>query len=219
MGFLRSFFGSSQNEIWGQIAEDIGGEYLDRGFWKTNELLLDTFAVSNGKSSTPCTRMRAPFINNDGLYFKVYRESVFSGNGRFFGMQDIQIGDPGFDDPLVVKGNNEAKIRQLLADPNLKKLIAEQSQISFEIRDDEGWFGTAFPSGVDELYFQRVGGHERCRGVEGVVSTVLPDLAPSGPDRPGLRGRSGGGAVAGSDTMRPAIAVDLSIREWNRRGL
>lgn len=27
----------------------------------------------------------------------------------------------------------------------------------FEIRDDEGWFGSTFPEGVDELYFQCVG--------------------------------------------------------------
>lgn len=134
--------------------------------WTTNELryrhgewelLLDTYTVSTGKSSTTYTRMRAPFINKDGLYFKVYRESLFSGVGRYFGMQDIKIGDPGFDDPFVVKGNNTAKIRQMLDDPNLQKLIADQSQISFEIRDDEGWFGTDFPQGVDELYFQRLG--------------------------------------------------------------
>lgn len=166
MGFLRSVFGPSQNEIWSQIATDIGGEYIDQGFWKTNELryrhaewelLLDTFTVSTGKSSTTYTRMRAPFVNKDGLYFKVYRESIFSGAGRFFGMQDLQIGNPFFDDAFVIKGNNEAKVRLLLADPNLQELIDQQSQISFEIRDDEGWFGATFPEGVDELYFQRVG--------------------------------------------------------------
>ena len=166
MGFLRSIFGPSQDEIWGQIAADIGGEYIDKGFWSTNELcyqhgewelLLDTFTVSNGKSSTTYTRMRAPFVNKDGLYFKIYREGLFSGMGRFFGMQDLQIGDPYFDDAFVIKGNHPEKIRQLLADANLKRLVDQQPRISLEIRDDEGWFGASFPDGVDELYFQRVG--------------------------------------------------------------
>lgn len=121
------------------------------------ELLLDTYTVSNGKSSTTYTRMRVPFVNKDGLYFKIYRESLFSGIGRYFGMQDIKIGNPDFDDAFVIKGNNEAKIRQLLADPKMKQLIDRQSRISFEIRDDEGWFGADYSSGVDVLYFQRVG--------------------------------------------------------------
>lgn len=166
MGFLRSIFGPSQEEIWGQIAADIGGEYIDKGFWTANELryrhgewelLLDTFTVSNGKSSTTYTRMRAPFVNKDGLYFKIYREGLFSGMGRFFGMEDLEIGDSYFDDAFVIKGNNLAKIRQLLADPNMQQLIDQQSRISLEIRDDEGWFGGSFPEGVDELYFYRVG--------------------------------------------------------------
>lgn len=166
MGFLRSVFGPSQNEIWGQIAADIGGDYIDKGFWSTNELryrhgewelLLDTYTVSNGKSSTTFTRMRAPFVNKDGLYFKIYREGLFSSMGRFFGMQDLEVGDPYFDDAFVIKGNNLDKIRELLADPDLKKLIDHQSRISLEVRDDEGWFGGDFPEGVDELYFQRVG--------------------------------------------------------------
>jgi len=94
MGLLRSVFGPSQNEIWGQIAADIGGDYIDKGFWSTNELryrhgewelLLDTYTVSNGKSSTTYTRLRAPFVNKDGLYFKIYRE------GRFFLPWDVSL--------------------------------------------------------------------------------------------------------------------------------
>jgi hypothetical protein len=33
-------------------------------------------------------------------------------------------------------------------------LIEMQPNISLEVKDDEGWFGTEFPEGVDELYFQ-----------------------------------------------------------------
>ncbi|MFT4691193.1 MAG: DUF3137 domain-containing protein [Verrucomicrobiia bacterium] len=170
MSFLKSIFGPSQDEIWSQIAAEIGGDYIDGGFWNKSELrfrhgewelLLDTYTVStsNGKtsSSTTYTRLRAPFVNKDDLYFKIYREGFFATVGKFFGMQDINIGDPYFDDSFVIKGNQEVKIRQLLADAELKKLIDRQPQVHLEIRDDEGWFGGDFPEGTDELYFQRVG--------------------------------------------------------------
>lgn len=102
-------------------------------------------------------RLRAPFVNKDGLYFKIYREGIFSSVGKFFGMQDLEVGDPFFDDSFVIKGNNQQQLIRLLSDPKLKDRIHDQSRISLEIRDDEGWFGPDFSGGVDELYFSRVG--------------------------------------------------------------
>jgi hypothetical protein len=106
MSLLRSIFGPSKDEIWSSIAKDIGGKYIDGGFWKKDvlryrhrdwEILLDTYTQSSGSgsnhSSTTYTRMRAPFVNKDGLYFKIYRKGIFSSIGRFFGMQDLEIGD------------------------------------------------------------------------------------------------------------------------------
>ena len=166
MSFLRSIFGPSKEEIWSQIAADIGGEFIDGGFWGRDALVyehgewtivLDTYTVSTGKSSTTFTRLRAPFVNRDGLYFKVYREGFLSGMGRFFGMQDIEIGDPFFDDHFVIKGNDTERIRLLLEDDRLKELIDQQPRIMLEVRDDEGWFGAKFTEDTDELYFCRIG--------------------------------------------------------------
>lgn len=166
MGFLGSMFGPSKDEIWSQVAAEIGGEYQDGGFWGKDELrcrsgewemVLDTYTVSTGKSSTTYTRMRAPFANKDGLYFKVYREGFFSGIGKLFGMQDIQIGDSFFDDAFVIKSNSAAKIQQLLNLPDVKRLIEAQPRISLEIKDDDGLFGASFPAGTDMLYFSCVG--------------------------------------------------------------
>ena len=167
MSLLRSIFGPSKDEIWSQIATDIGGEYVDGGFWKSGvlryqhgewELLLDTYTVNSGDNHhTTYTRMRAPFVNKDGLYFKIYREGFFSGIGKFFGMQDLNIGDRYFDDSFVIKGNDPDKLKRLLADEQLKQLMDVQPRIGLEIRDDEGWFGQHFPDGVDQLCFTCVG--------------------------------------------------------------
>lgn len=125
------------------------------------QLLLDTYTVTtntgNSSSSTTYTRMRAPFINKDDLQFKIYRSGLFSPLGKLFGMQDIEIGDPLFDDQFIIKGNNPSKIGMLLYDPKLRNLIQNQPRIHLEIKDDEGWFGKSFPEGVDELYFRCVG--------------------------------------------------------------
>ena len=166
----KSIFGPSKDEIWTQIAADIGGEFIDGGFWGKDvlvykhgewQILLDTYTVtvSVGSSitSTTYTRMRAPFVNKDDLYFKISREGFFSSVGKFFGMQDIEIGDPFFDKQFVIKGNKPEKIKLLLADDRIKELCQTQPKIHLSIKDDEGWFGTDFPDGVDELYFRCVG--------------------------------------------------------------
>ena len=163
---LFSFFGPSKAEIWSQMAAEIGAEYRAGGWLKGDgvifrhgewSLVLDTYTVRSKNSSTTYTRLRAPFVNKDGLYFKIYREGVFSSVGKFFGMQDLEIGDPYFDEQFVIKGNDHQQLVRLLADDELKELIREQSRITLEIRDDEGWFGADFADGVDELYFCRVG--------------------------------------------------------------
>ena len=202
MGLLRDIFGPSKNEIWSQIAAEVGGEFKKDGAMKSGgircqhqqwELILDTFVVSNGKSSTPYTRMRAPFVNKDDLYFKIYRKSIFTGIRSFFGMHDIEIGDPYFDDEFVIKGNNAQKIRELLADPQLKDLMNRQPRISLEIKDDEGFFGTRFPEGVDQLVFQAVGVMKDVENVKeifelfAVVLERLVRIDSAYEDDPGVR--------------------------------
>ncbi len=166
MDIFGSFFGPSKDEIWGKIADDIGGSYEDSGFFGGDvlrycsgqwEITLDTYTVNSGRSSQTYTRMRAPFVNKDGLYFKIYREGVFAAIAKTFGMQEIELGDTFFDLDFIIRGNNSDKIKQLLSDESLKALIRYQPNISLEIKDDEGWFGGSFPDGVDELYFECYG--------------------------------------------------------------
>ena len=78
-------FGPSQNEVWSQIARDIGGEHIESGFWQKGslryrhdgwEILLDTYTEthSSGESTTSSTytRMRSPYISQSNFSFKLY---------------------------------------------------------------------------------------------------------------------------------------------------
>ena len=41
MSKRKSIFGHSKDEIWGQIATDIGGEFIEGGFWG-KDVLIDS---------------------------------------------------------------------------------------------------------------------------------------------------------------------------------
>ena len=167
MCIRRSIFGPSKDEIWRQIASDVEGEFIDGGFWGENavtynhgewRIILDTRKVSTytGTMMTTVqyTRMRAPFINKDGLYFDISHEGFFSSIGKLLGRQDIVIGERYFDDRFLIKGNNPEKIKLLLADDRIRELFRKQPRVHLRIKDDEGMFGADFPDGVDELYFE-----------------------------------------------------------------
>jgi hypothetical protein len=166
MGAFRNWFGPSKDEVWGQLSREIRADFVEGGFWRGSKVqaavkewtvTLDTYTVSTGKSQITYTRMRAPYVNKDGFRFKIYRKGFFSNLAKLLGMEDVDVGYPRFDDDFIIQGNDADKLRLFFADPAIRQLIEIQPAISLEVKDDEGWFGTRFPEGVDELHFQVVG--------------------------------------------------------------
>lgn len=160
MSVLKKWFHDSRPEIWQKLSRELGGEYT-KGTWKGGErlevrhgewiLTLDTYVVPVGKAYVPMSRMRAPFVNADGLRVRLHRESFLTPLGRLLGMQDLQIGVRDFDEAFVIKGNDERKVRAFLANEKLRALLLAEKDVQFSVEDDEGWFGTKFPENTDEL--------------------------------------------------------------------
>lgn len=189
MSILRNVFGPSKKEIWESLSEQTGSLFVEGGLFKGADkviakhddwtITLDTYTVSNGKSSTTFTRMRAPYVNADGFRFSIYRSGIFSEMGKSLGFQDIDIEDEEFDSNFVIKSTDEEKIRSLLNDPRIRELIDLQSRFHLEVKDDEGWFRKSFPEGVDELYFSVPGiikDVEQLKGLFNVFSGILDRL-------------------------------------------
>jgi len=186
------WFGPSQDEIWGRLSEEIGAQFAPGGFWKRAKvqkqvdrwtILLDTFNRNQGKHNHVVTRLRAPFINPDGFRFTFYQAGPLSALGRVLGMQDVEIGDPEFDDAFVVKGNDESRLVDLFADPKLRDLFASLPRMRLEVKDSEGWFGPTFPPDADELYLTTGGvlkDLDQLKGCFAVFSALLHRLCVIG---------------------------------------
>lgn len=154
------WFGPGTEEIWGQLCKEIGGELDRNGRWKGLKvklhvepwtIVLDNYTVSDGETSTTYTRLRVPFVNPAGFRFQVYRKGPLSGLAKILGMQDIEVGDPEFDEAFIIKSNDEGTVRELLADASIRQKIQALPRFQLEIKDNEGWFGTTFPEYADEL--------------------------------------------------------------------
>jgi len=159
-------FGPDKEEVWRQLCQEIGAEFVEGGFWKGNKvqvhvqpwtITLDTHTVSTRDTNVTYTRMRAPYVNQEGFRFTIYRKGFFSELGKLLGMQDIEVGDTEFDEAFIIKGNDVARVQNLFADARLRELVKVQPTIRLDVKDSEGWFGPKFPENVDELHFQVVG--------------------------------------------------------------
>lgn len=191
MGLLRELFAPSQNEIWSQLSQEIGASHQGDFFTKGKVVLshrqwqitLDTYTVHTGQTFTVYTRIRAPYVNQNGFRFTIYRASAFSWLRKLLGMQDVEIGDGFFDKDFIVQSSSEDIIKQLLTNLNIRRLMERQPDIHFQVKDDEGWFGQTFPEGVDELYFEASGiitDKQRLKELFDLFSLVLDELCRSG---------------------------------------
>jgi hypothetical protein len=186
------WFGPNKDEVWKRLSQEIGAEFVDGGTWKASKvqahvgpwtITLDTYKVSDGHTTATYTRMRAPYINPDRFRFTIYRRGFFSDLGKMLGMQDIEVGNPEFDEAFIIKGNDEPKVQALFSDRRIQELIQAQTQIRLEVKDSEGWFGPRFPDDVDELVFQVLGviaDINRLKALYDLFAAVLDQLCRIG---------------------------------------
>ena len=144
---------------------------------------MDTYTDSSTDHSVHYTRMRAPYVNPEGFRFTIYRKGFFSDLGKLLGMQDIEVGEPDFDEAFIIKGNDEDRVRVLFSDSKIRQMIEDQPKIRLEVKDSEGWFGPKFPENVDELHFQVIGvikDVERLKSLFDLFAAVLDRLCKIG---------------------------------------
>lgn len=192
MGKLRDWFGPSRAEVWHDLSRRIGGSYT-KATWRATDrvtvehgpwtVTLDTYTMSAGHSHVPFTRFRAPFVESEGFRLKIYRSTVFSAIGKWFGMQDVAVGSLQFDADFVVKTNDERKARAFCRSDDLRRRLSAQKSVTLSIEDHEGWFGPKFPADTDELRLV-VAGHlkdiERLRALFELFGTALDQLVAIG---------------------------------------
>lgn len=188
MSVWKQLFGESQREAWGRLAAELGTTFEDPGLMKGSavrarlggyDLVLDNYTVSTGNSSQTYTRLRARFVNPRGFQFCLHRASVFTNLAKALGKQDLDIGVADFDRDFVIQGNDEARVRALLADPALRAMIAAQPRIKVQVVDNEGLFGASYGESVDILEFIEAGilkDVQRLKGLFSLFAVLLRAL-------------------------------------------
>lgn len=152
--FVAIYFSRRAREkAWRELADSTGLTYESGGFlgssrvtgtYRSHSLTLETFTRGTGKSRTTYTRI-VLFVNNQtGAYLALYEEGFFSKIGKFFGMQDIQIGDEELDQRFIIKSRPESYAAGLLRVGGLRQRLMEMRPLNIELDGRE-------------LHFEQVG--------------------------------------------------------------
>lgn len=96
-------------------------------------IVLDTYTVSTGKSTTTYTRIRALFEPNLPFRFAFIRETFLTRVGKFLGMKDVETANPLLDRDYLVRTDNESMVRALVSGSHIAELLVQQPSGTLEI--------------------------------------------------------------------------------------
>jgi hypothetical protein len=82
------------------------------------------------------TILRTPFHHTGVFQFQIYPQDFLQEVGKFFGMEDIQTGYPAFDDATIVKTNDAAFIKNVVADEQVRSVFGNLSGYSLSLDKD-----------------------------------------------------------------------------------
>lgn len=167
----RSIFRKDYESVWRQFASQNGGTYApiisDRVVipYKNYTLTFDDYThytvVNQNSYESAFTRgiveftCSGNFAHSDSFpgKFLITQQGFIENISKIFGAQDIQLGDKSFDKKFMVKGNDEAKVKTLLSDSSILKLIIQNKTLRLTITDEEGLFGEKPKAGNMMLYY------------------------------------------------------------------
>lgn len=126
---IRVIEGETEDEIWQQVRPDFEGEEL-LGYNvilqtpnSAVELDIDIDLGGGFERGFEITRLVAKLPATNDFKFALHKEDFLDEIGKFFGMQDVKLGYEDFDKHVVVKTNDEARIKELFADEQLRLFV------------------------------------------------------------------------------------------------
>ncbi|WP_207533392.1 hypothetical protein [Desertivirga arenae] len=116
---------------------------------KGREVILDIDVDLGGgfEGGYASTSFSTMLPHSTEFRFAVHREDFIDEIGKFFGMQDVKIGDEVFDKRMLVRTNDEKTVRSVFSDEDVRKTLLSIHNFSLGIH-------THHVSGVKEPFLE-----------------------------------------------------------------
>ncbi|MGI8634543.1 MAG: hypothetical protein ACR2KZ_03985 [Segetibacter sp.] len=132
--------GASEEDIWQQIKRQFVQnpeplEYnaiIEEG---GHRILVDIDIDLGGgfESGYETTSFTAHLHTATPFRFAIHEEHFTDEIGKFFGMQDVELGYKEFDEKLIIKTNDQGKLKEIFADESIRTVIQDLYDFTFGI--------------------------------------------------------------------------------------
>lgn len=150
----------SEDEIWQQITGDLNEKDNLLAYnvvveqEKRRVLLVIDIDLGGGfEGGYESTMLQAKLKSAEDFKFAIHDESFIDEIGKFFGMQDVVTGFQEFDKKVIIKSNDEIKVRALFSDTSVREVFQSLGDFNFGIIMHH--FGGKEKSPCLELYADR----------------------------------------------------------------
>lgn len=127
------------DEIWRKISEDLDQkDPLDYQVTISTSgrqvsLNIDIDLGGGFEGGYAVTSFSSLLHINESFRFAIHREDFIDEIGKFFGMQDVEIGYEEFDKKMLIKTNDADKVRFIFSDLEVRKVLQMLDNFSFGI--------------------------------------------------------------------------------------
>ncbi|MBW2275925.1 MAG: hypothetical protein JRF63_00450 [Deltaproteobacteria bacterium] len=163
---------------WSLAAQSLGLDYTSAGMpFQTGSIHGECQGVwisvalhseRSGKSSTTYTRYVTQYPERLPLELRLTRQGFFHDVASFFGVQDIEVGDPDFDALVIIKGDDKVAVREFLT-TELRQEISSLYAAFERVSIDSGQI-VALAHGVTDRHQTLVDAVESLVGAARVIS-------------------------------------------------
>jgi hypothetical protein len=126
---LKVVTGNTEQEIWPVIESDLSaGDILDyhiliRQDNAETDLYIDIDLGGGFEGGYEITQLKASLSIPHDFKFAIHDEDFIDKMGKFFGMQDVETGYPELDEHLIIKTNDEERVRLVFADEEVRQTL------------------------------------------------------------------------------------------------
>lgn len=132
--------GNTEDELWQQVQADlvnpdIAWEYKAVLMQGDREIILSIDVDPGGgfESGYALTSLIAPLTISDAYHLSVSHQGFLEEAGKLFGLQDVVLGYPGFDEKVLIKTNDAEKTKALFTDADVRETIGSLPSFSLKI--------------------------------------------------------------------------------------
>lgn len=137
----KKFSGKSEAEVWKQVEADLNKDddvydynaIIEQDGKKIN-LIIDIDLGGGFEGGYASTGFSAEITNPKGFRFALHQDGFIDDIGKFLGMQDVEVGYAELDKHLIIKTNDEGKVKKLFTHKEVRDVFEKLDDFDFGIR-------------------------------------------------------------------------------------